>query len=200
MLLCKIKNYLKETEKIMKGKHCFLLIFVTLPIFFQVYAQSNYMLVFKHVDKQSFWLPINLPDQAGIGSIPLSTMKRGPEKDELLCCIQHKMDSCVVHKDTLLIYFNPTGLTVFLDTTTNLFYFEISGSTNLKRSFSLSIPSCNIKTSNINILIIESFVTQYTFVKKGKGRYRFIGSKDINLDLDDIRKRNLQIKFATIRL
>ena len=164
MLLCRIKNSQKEMEKIMKNNLCFILTFVVSSLFSLLNAQSNYTLAFKHIDKQNFWLPINLYDQSYQGYTSLSTMKRLHENGEMLSLIRSKIDSCVVHNDTLLIYFNPTSLTVFLDTISSLFYFELSGTTNLKRNFSLSLPTCSNTPPNINILIIESFITQHTLV------------------------------------
>ena len=186
-------------EKIMKDNFYFLLTIFVFSFFSHLHSQSNYTLVFKHVDKQTFWLPIDLPNQTYQGSTSLSTMKRPPENDEMLSLIRSKIDSCVVHNDTLLVYFNPIGLTVYLDTITSLFYFEITGTTNLKRNFSLSLPSCNNTPLNITVLIIESFITQHTFVKSGDNRYKYVASKDIDIDIDYIRKHDFRIEHATIR-
>lgn len=199
MLLCRIKNSQKEMEKIMKNNLCFILTFVVSSLFSLLNAQSNYTLAFKHIDKQTFWLPINLYDQSYQGYTSLSTMKRLHENGEMLSLIRSKIDSCVVHNDTLLIYFNPTSLTVFLDTISSLFYFELSGTTNLKRNFSLSLPTCSNTPPNINILIIESFITQHTFVKSGDNRYKYVYSRDIDIDIDYIRKHDFRIEYATIR-
>ena len=199
MLHCRIKNSPKEMEKIMKDKFCSLFIIVVFSFPQNMHAQSNYTLVFKHIEKHTFWLPIHLSDLTYKGYSSLSTMKRHHENDEMLSLIRSKMDSCVVHNDTLLVYFNPAGLTVFLDTITSLFYFEISGTTNLKRNFSLSLPTCSNTTLDINVLIIESFITQHTFVKSGDHRYKYVGSKDIDIDIDYIRKHDFRIEHATIR-
>ena len=199
MLLCRIKNSPKEMEKIMKDNLCFLLTIVIFSFFSHLNAQSNYTLAFKHIDKQTFWLPINLHNQKCQGSSSMSTMKRLYENDEMLSLIRSKIDSCVVHNDTLLVYFNPTGLTVFLDTTSSLFYFELSGTTNLKRNFSLTLPTCSNTPPNINILIIESFITQHTFVKSGDNRYKYVYSRDIDIDIDYIRKHDFRIEYVTIR-
>ncbi|MBQ4442976.1 MAG: hypothetical protein II899_12900 [Bacteroidales bacterium] len=186
-------------EKIMKDNLCFLLTIVVFSFFSLLNAQSNYTLAFKHIDKQTSWLPINLHNQTYQGSTSLSTMKRLYENDEMLSLIRSKIDSCVVHNDTLLVYFNPTNLTVFLDTISSLFYFELSGTTNLKRNFSLTLPTCSNTPPNINILIIESFITQHTFVKSGDNRYKYAGSRDIYIDIDYIRKHDFRIEYATIR-
>ena len=199
MLLCRIKNSPKEMEKIMKDNLCLLLTIVVFSFFSLLNAQSNYTLVFKHIDKQTFWLPIDLHNQTYQGSTSLSTMKRLYENDEMLSLIRSKIDSCVVHNDTLLVYFNPASLTVFLDTISSLFYFELSGTTNLKRNFSLTLPTCSNTPPNINILIIESFITQHTFVKSGDNRYKYAGSRDIYIDIDYIRKHDFRIEYATIR-
>lgn len=199
MLLCRIKNSPKEMEKIMKDNLCFLLTIVVFSFFSLLNAQSNYTLVFKHIDKQTFWLPIDLHNQTYQGSTSLSTMKKLYENDEMLSLIRSKIDSCVVHNDTLLVYFNLASLTVFLDTISSLFYFELSGTTNLKRNFSLTLPTCSNTPPNINILIIESFITQHTFVKSGDNRYKYAGSRDIYIDIDYIRKHDFRIEYGTIR-
>lgn len=199
MLLCRIKNSPKEMEKIIKDNLCFLLTIVVYFFFSYLHAQSNYTLVFKHIDKQTFWLPINLHDQTCQGTCSMSTMKKIHENDEMLSLIRSEIDSCVVYNDTLQVYFNPTNLTVFLDTITSLFYFEISGTTNLKRNFSLLLPTCSNTPPNINVLMIESFITQHTFVKSGDNRYKYIGSKDIDIDIDYIREHGFRIEYATVR-
>ncbi len=199
MLLCRIKNSPKEMEKIMKDNFCFILTIFVSFCFSCLHAQSNYTLVFKHIDKQTFWLPIDLHNQTCQGSTSLSTMKRLLENDEMLSLIRSEIDSCVVHNDTLLVYFNPTNLTVFLDTITSLFFIEISGTTNLKRNFSLLLPTCSNTPPNINVLIIESFIFQHTFVKSGDNRYKYVGSRDINIDIDYIRNHDFRIEHATIR-
>jgi hypothetical protein len=186
-------------EKIMKDSLCFLLTIVVFSFFSLLNAQSNYILVFKHIDKQTFWLPISLHNQTYQGSTCLSKTEKFYEKDEMLSLIRSKIDSCVVYNDTLVIYFNPTNLTVFLDTITSLFYFELSGTTNLKRNFSLLLPMCSNTPPNINVLIIESFITQHTFVKSGDNRYKYVGSRDINIDIDYIRNHDFRIEHATIR-
>lgn len=199
MLLCRIKNSPKEMEKIIKDNLCFLLTIVVYFFFSYLHAQSNYTLVFKHIDKQTFWLPINLHDQTCQGTCSMSTMKKIHENDEMLSLIRSEIDSCVVYNDTLQVYFNPTNLTVFLDTITSLFYIEISGTTNLKRNFSLLFPTCSNTPPNINVLMIESFITQHTFVKSGDNRYKYIGSKDIDIDIDYIREHGFRIEYATVR-
>ena len=186
-------------EKIIKDNLCFLLTIVVYFFFSYLHAQSNYTLVFKHIDKQTFWLPINLHDQTCQGTCSMSTMKKIHENDEMLSLIRSEIDSCVVYNDTLQVYFNPTNLTVFLDTITSLFYFEISGTTNLKRNFSLLLPTCSNTPPNINVLMIESFITQHTFVKSGGNRYKYIGSKDIDIDIDYIREHGFRIEYATVR-
>ena len=47
--------------------------------------------------------------------------------------------------------------------------------------------------------MIESFITQHTFVKSGGNRYKYIGSKDIDIDIDYIREHGFRIEYATVR-
>lgn len=193
----KIKNYPNETEKIMKDRFYLFLTIVFLFTPPHLNAQ-NYTLVFKHIDKYTFWLPLNLSNHISQEPIFLSKMEKVCEEDQLRSLLISGIDSCVVYNDTLFIYYNPMGLTVFIDTITSLYYFEISGTTNDKRNFSLSLPLCDI-VSDINILIIESYITQYKFAKKRKNRYMFIGSDDIRIDLNYIKTHNIRMEYTTIR-
>lgn len=165
----------------------FLFALITLSFFSDIYAQEDYLLVFRNVDKATFQLPVKTP-------------RRSENSDELRTRIMDEMDSCIIQKDTLTIYFSFNGLTVYLDTITSNFDFGTIGMTNLKRNFSLLIPSCStVPCDSINIIVIESFLTRYTFAKRGKGRYLYIGASYIDIDLDYIKKHQFKVEYITIR-
>lgn len=161
-----------------------------LSVFPNLNAQDSYLLVFRNVDKTTFWLPINIPFHSCQDSIDYEMRSR----------IRNRIDSCAIRKDTLTVYFNPIGLTVYLDTSTFHFYFGLKGTTNLKRNFSLSMPVCHtILCDSINVMVIESFVTRYIFVKIRKNRYKFVKSDSIDVDLDYIRNHQFKVEYVSIR-
>lgn len=86
----------------------FLFALITLSFFSDIYAQEDYLLVFRNVDKATFQLPVKTP-------------RRSENSDELRTRIMDEMDSCIIQKDTLTIYFSFNGLTVYLDTITSNF-------------------------------------------------------------------------------
>jgi hypothetical protein len=176
---------MKDYKKIL-----FVAAVITLSVLPNLNAQDEYILVFRNVDKATFWLPIKIPHLSCRDSI----------NDELRSRIRNKIDSCTIRKDTLTVYFNPVGLTVYLDTTTAHFYFGLRGMTNLKRNFSLSVPSCcTMPCDSINTIVVESFVTRYTFAKRGKRRYFYVGAKNIDIGLDYIKKHQFKVEYTTIR-
>ena len=109
------------------------------------------------------------------------------------------IDSCVVERDTLKVYFCLNDLVFLYDSVTLCHAFEYRAKTNYKHNFSLVLPLCGNVPFEGNVVMLQSFCFQYFFKRIKKNKFQFIECQSVDMKMEDAVKLGLRIEYTSIR-
>lgn len=181
----------------MKGK-IIVSTFIVLFTMMGVYSQTTpYEFYFKHLDIHEFLLPPISGDTAKYTSI--YQLKRSIKDPRYTSQIDKVIDSCVVERDTLKVYFCLNDLVFLYDSVTLCHAFEYRAKTNYKHNFSLVLPLCGNVPFEGNVVMLQSFCFQYFFKRIKKNKFQFIECQIVDMKMEDAVKLGLRIEYTSIR-
>lgn len=182
--------------KIMRGNHTLFLFIIFFVCFSHLYAQKNYTLKFKKIEKCAFWVP------RYSNNMDSSIQSRiGDDGRSLHSWIlpENLIDSVEARNDTLYVFLVYEGMSVCADSAkAKVRMIEMTGMANSKRHFSINIPICEDIETKYDFLIMESFGRLFLFKRKKEHLFVLVGVKDIDLDMKFCKSRKITITYDCI--